>query len=126
LPDEAEDDAGDGADMDLADDEEVAVEAPLPADAEVGPPVDLTRRGDPARGWPRVWDDRWDAVIDTGLSVDDVIEGAMVEVWFRGYWWDATIFRVARRDRTVEVRWMHNGSRTPGYRITLCRRPLAR
>lgn len=91
---------------------------------EVGPPVDLDRRGDPARGWPRVWQDEWDDVINTGLTIDDVIEGALVEVWYRGYWWRATVFRIAWRDQTVEIRWLHSGAHTSGYRITLVRRPV--
>ncbi len=78
--------------------------------------------GDPARGWPSVWQDRWDRVIDTGLT-DDVIPGALVEVWFRGYWWRATIWSVATRNKTVTVRWMHSGVHTSGYRITLVPKP---
>ena len=72
-----------------------------------------------------MWQDEWDNRIDTGLTVNDVIVGARVEVWFRGYWWEATIWRIAARNNTVEVRWMHSRTRTPGYRISLCRKPRA-
>jgi len=118
--------------MDLDDDEAGESKSPLaspraPAvdsvEDEVGPPVSLTRRGNPARGWPSVWNDAWDDAINTKLTLDDVIRGAVVEVWYRGYWWWATIWAKARSLGTVSVRWQHSGTITSGYRITLVRRP---
>ena len=46
----------------------------------------MERKGDPAIGFPAVWDDRRDAVINTGLTLADLRLHETVEAWFRGFW----------------------------------------
>ena len=83
---------------------------------------DMERKGDPKLGWPQEWDDSWDSVINTNLSIQNIQVGDNVEVWYRGFWWRASIYRVARATSTVTVRWQHNLQRTSGYKISLVRK----
>jgi len=110
----------------------VGAVAPLVAAAPVnslanerGPPPNYDRIGDPVRGWPLHWSDAWDAAVQTGMTVAVLGArlGARMHVWYRGYWWDATIWAVAPRRGTVTVRWMHTQQLTSGYRPSLIRQP---
>lgn len=83
--------------------------------------MNMERKGDPRIGWPLVWDDKRDDSINTGLRLDALKIGDPVEVWFRGFWWQCTIIRKAKKTNTVTVRWNHSGLRTAGYRVTLVR-----
>jgi len=82
----------------------------------------MERKGDPAIGFPPVWDDRRDAVINTGLTLADLNLHEHVEAWFRGFWWRCSIFRKAAKFGTVSIRYNHNRIVISGYRPTLIRK----
>jgi len=85
--------------------------------------VDMERQGDPKIGWPAKWDDARDEVIQTGMRYEDLFVGDSVEVWYRGFWWRATIFRRARTTPTVTIRFAHWPRATvPLYKPRLIRK----
>ena len=70
--------------------------------------VDMERIGDVLIGWPAVWDDARDDVIQTGMRYDDLFVGDECEAWYRGFWWRCTIHRRAKLPpTTVTIRMMH-------------------